>query len=86
VTRPAALRPDLAAARSLAAKLETLHATLDVKEQRILEHFVYVAADPLARIGMRDSAEILSADEQAQLDDLLAARQVKNGGRDEGQG
>jgi hypothetical protein len=56
---------------SLAAKLETLHATLPQKEQRILELLAVAAADPVTRMGLRASDSLFTRDEEAMIDELL---------------
>lgn len=66
--------PDVAAARSLARRLEALQPTLTPNEQQILRALVFAAADPIARIGMRDPVEVLSPEEADLLDVMLSRR------------
>ena len=68
--------PDVAAARSLARRLEALQPTLTPDEQQILRALVFAAADPIARIGMRDPGEVLSPEEADLLNVMLSRRVV----------
>ena len=74
--------PDVAAARSLADRLEALYPILTPEEQQILRALVFAAADPIARIGMRDPVELLSPDEANLLDVMLSRRVADSETRD----
>ncbi|WP_107656008.1 helix-turn-helix domain-containing protein [Nocardia suismassiliense] len=65
---------DIELVDSLTAKLEELHATLTPKEQRILELLARAAADPVTRMGMRDSDSLFSPEEQSTIEELVRQR------------